>query len=263
VQLTINYQKIFLPAAGVEWKEQSIRLEFPKEIDPQARLNKFTASVCAALEKRGLVLIRRIGLSATDFEVRAKNGIDAFFTRNPSKIDSPQNDKSSLQRDKSLKSDKVTDGLSNMQEDIMDESSTSCLVNSNHTFRQSSTILESNPNTASVNKVEDREEGNCGVSNNGSSLKTSNLDLEYARKLQNSFDKEHKILSSIQPQRQRNIQRVTQTKTKIETFFEQQKKVKLWEPDQDHEYAKKLQAAYDRENSLLSSVKLGLGKKKK
>ena len=86
--------------------------------------------------------------------------------------------------------------------------------------------------------------------------------IEYARKLQDSYDKEYSILSSIRPLELKELPPPMQTKTKIQKFFEPQKKIKLQEPDKDFEYAKKLQAAYDRENSLLSSFKRGLGKKK-
>jgi len=78
LQLLIIQRKII---ASADWKEQSIRVEFPKEAEHPIRLQKLIAVIYAALEKRNLCLIRRLGLSATDFEVRSLHGIDAFFSK--------------------------------------------------------------------------------------------------------------------------------------------------------------------------------------
>ncbi len=228
-----------MPTAGTEWKEQSIRLEFPKERDPQIRLSKLTASVCTTLEKRGLYLVRRLGLSATDFEVKAKNSIEAFFAKNSTKNDSPYHEKN-----------------------IAEESSSAASAARNNPLMQATTGPVSNLNKFSANNLPEGEESTCPANKDYCNVKAFNLDLEYARKLQDSYDKEYKILSSSRPREPKEPPRPVQIKTKIQTFFEQQKRMKLREPDKDFEYAKKLQAAYDRENSLLSSFKQGLGKKK-
>lgn len=228
-----------MPVAGAEWKEQSIRLEFPKEIDPQLRLNKLTASICTTLEKRGLCLVRRLGLSATDFEVKAKNSIETFFAKNSAKNDSPYQEKN-----------------------ITQESGTYASATRINPLIQAATGSQSNLNRVSAHKLQKEEESDFPACKDFSSMQALNLDLEYARKLQNSYDKECSILSSIRPPKLKEPPPIMQTKTKIQTFFEPQKKIKLQEPDKDFEYAKRLQAAYDRENSLLSSLKRGLGKKK-
>lgn len=235
--LGINYP---MPVAGAEWKEQSIRVEFPKEIDPQVRSNKLTASVCTTLEKRGLCLVRRLGLSATDFEVKAKNSIETFFVKHSTKNDSPYQ----------------------VKKRITEESSTYASATKINPLMQAATGSQSNLNHLSANQVSKDEESNCPECKDYSSIQALNLDLEYARKLQDSYDKEYSILSSIRPLELKELPPPMQTKTKIQKFFEPQKKIKLQEPDKDFEYAKKLQAAYDRENSLLSSFKRGLGKKK-
>ena len=83
-------------------------------------------------------------------------------------------------------------------------------------------------------------------------------DLEYARKLQNSYDKEHKVLSGMQQHLMKNRQRCKiPSKNNIETFFAQRKNITLPEAmlNQDLKYAEKIQEDYDRENVEISSKK--------
>lgn len=285
---TVHY--LATDSVGSEWKEHSIRVDFPKDIDSEVKLNKLIFTVCAALEKKDLALFRRIGLSATDFEVRAAKGINTFFcTRSnnnirqvcdhqqlPSPAVEPKSNKVSANRHRILHRVSSTANKSPIKVSFTRKPEKNMLSFFSKDLNKPSEIcsrrmvdrkvqedffpaITKNP-TSCTHKITENSSKSMEETDYEQELLQNALDpdLEYARKLQNSYDKEHKVLSGMQQHLMKNRQRCKiPSKNNIETFFAQRKNITLPEAmlNQDLKYAEKIQEDYDRENAEISSKK--------
>lgn len=261
-------------------------MDFPKDIDHEVKLNKLISTVCAALEKKDLVLFRRIGLSATDFEVRVAKGINAFFcTTNNKNIHQVYEHQQLVSSAVEPESNKVSTNRPRIVQRISPTANKESSIKNSFTRKPEKNLISLF--AKDLNKTSER--GSCrmvdivfpanaksatscthtvtenisqcmekSVYERNSIQNALEADLEYARKLQNSYDKEHKILSGMQQHLVKNRQRSKDpSKKSIETFFTKRNIIKLPEAmiTRDLTYPEKIQDDYDTKHTLISPKK--------
>jgi hypothetical protein len=212
---------IFNLAAEEFGKTRSISIHFPKDSDRTFRLQKLVEAVRQALNAKGNFPVRRLGLCATDFESQVTHGIDTFFGKiSPKRKDTStaavqESCQTSIggatSEEDSIKGSKVASGL---------HSITALIVAARAPVEE---VCED------VERKDHREE-TCREGGNGPSSvykKSSSNDMEYARMLQASYDRENELLSSIEAKHASSLKSKIHSKKReasITNFFSKKKR---------------------------------------
>jgi len=176
-------------------KTRSIRIPFPKDPDRSVRLENLVDSVYNALITKGNFPIRRLGLCATEFEMRPKHGIDSFFkvikggqdipVDNVDKKSTPQFDAASVfslcHQDSKLSFSSHNECQSNVLDYSDSDPPSQAIV-----MHESQATGMQEPET-SANTQRDLDD-------HRSQTTDEDADTKYARLLQASFDREKEIL---------------------------------------------------------------------
>ena len=180
---------------------RSARIPFPKGSNRQQRLEKLISKVTDTLAKRDDFPIHRLGLSAIDFELQSRNGaIDTFFAKQvspQSQKKSDEDEKSEIQKQqKEQKTDletAATDEPSSLTS-IDEASESSCDADLAYARKLQATLNETSSASASTSFVGVQQQQQ-------QQQQAEDPDLEYARRLQASFDTEERMLSALDTRR--------------------------------------------------------------
>mmetsp|Transcript_34540 Transcript_34540/g.74903 ORF Transcript_34540/g.74903 Transcript_34540/m.74903 type:complete len:692 (-) Transcript_34540:51-2126(-) len=145
---------------------RSARIAFPKASDRRQRLEQLIAKVKETLAKKDTFPVYRLGLSAIDFEAQSSTGaIDAFFSK---QVASPNTGRQQEAQ--------VNDEKDSSTAPVSPPAATAATAS--HSLTSSSSVQDMANNDHDVPSCYDP-------------------DLEYARKLQASYDKEEAMLSTL------------------------------------------------------------------
>jgi hypothetical protein len=201
---------------------RSARIPFPKGSNRQQRLEQLISKVTDTLAKRDDFPIHRLGLSAIDFEMQSRSGaIDAFFAKQVS----PQSQKKSNGDEKSDLQNQQKEQKTVLETAATDESSSELATNDSKAGSSSEMVTA----PSSFTGTGDASKSSCDANlvyarklqatlNESSSASASasfvgvqqqqqqqqqaeDPDLEYARRLQASFDTEERMLSALDTRR--------------------------------------------------------------
>ena len=210
-----NIQYIFSSGLGGSHggrTTRSARIPFPKGSNRQQRLEQLISKVTDTLAKRDDFPIHRLGLSAIDFELQSRNGaIDAFFAKQvspQSQKTSGGDEKSELQKQQKEQktdlekaaidesSEQATNdskaGSCSKMDSIDDASKSSCNADLAYARNLQATLNESASASASFVGVQQQQQ---------QQQQAEDPDLEYAQRLQASFDTEERMLSALDTRR--------------------------------------------------------------
>ena len=193
---------------------RSARIPFPKGSNRQQRLEQLISKVTDTLAKRDDFPIHRLGLSAIDFELQSRNGaIDAFFAKQvspQSQKTSGGDERSELQKQqREQKADLETAAIDESSEQatndskagscskmdsIDDASKSSWDADLAYARNLQATLNESASASASFVGVQQQQQQQ-------QQQQAEDPDLEYAQRLQASFDTEERMLSALDTRR--------------------------------------------------------------
>lgn len=211
-----------------------MRLPFPTDKDFDARVKRLVDNTRKVLTDSGHSTVIRLGYSAIDFVTRPTKGIESFFT-SEAKRSPPKDVKASTDDHKAKRKPQVKpSGINAFFLSSKKEASTSCSKQSNTLKNdKSSSNLTANANPDSslgmAKVVSDTDA--VLISEDVQQDKPTMTDEEFARGLQNAYDKELRTTP--------NTATVMQPKNEL---------------DRDEAIALKLQTTYDREYAVLSCV---------
>ena len=178
---------------------RSARIPFPKGSNRQQRLEQLISKVTDTLAKRDDFPIHRLGLSAIDFDMQSRSGaIDAFFAKQvspQSQKKSNGDEKSDLQNQQKTVLETAASDEPSSFTSIDDASESSCDADLAYARKLQATLNETSSASASTSFVGVQQQ------QQQQQQQAEDPDLEYARRLQASFDTEERMLSALDTRR--------------------------------------------------------------
>jgi len=190
------------------WNGKSFRVTFPKRTASLERSEMFAKTVEDLLQKNVNVMhIARLGLSAINFQEKAKKSIGSFFTSQISRSEL----KSAPKKSQYLESELPTHTKASLPEMKQKRNAASSIALKHSQDDSQSDGLAPKPASKKVNcEVEEPLES-----------KSDDSDLAYAVKLQAKYDREDNILSSTE---RTKTGKCSNKRKRIDNFFKPQSK---------------------------------------
>ncbi|KAL7546504.1 hypothetical protein ACHAWF_010642, partial [Thalassiosira exigua] len=232
--VTVGYTMV----PGGAWIGRTFRLPFPTDRDFDARVQRLVDSTRRVLTERGHSSFIRIGLSAIDFVVRARVGIDSFFRKGEALKSSPKR----LLGSGDASNKKAAAKPGGINDYFLSKSAQPATP---RVIASASSPRPSGCESASQNTLPPEQlQGEAGsidkVGDSDPAEHSSSMtDEEVARRLQGSYDDEARGLG-------RDYSGASIVGGSV---------------DRDKAFALQLQSSYDREHSVLSHVERFSGRK--